>query len=68
MTAALCLTRRVLVDVGIHVSAIVCLDPRWTRPVPSPQHPRAQRRARAATGGIPHVTECAHPDTVAPGL
>ena len=52
----------------IHVSAIVCLDPRWTRTVPSPQRPHAQRRHRAATAQPLTPPECAHPDTVEPGL
>ena len=67
MTAALRLTRRALVDVVIHVSAIVCLDPRWTRTVPSPQRPHAQRRDRTATAQSLKSPECAHPDIVEPG-
>jgi hypothetical protein len=68
MTADPHLTRRTRVDVVIHVSAIVCLDLRWTRQVPSPPRPHTQRRARADAGTHPYATECAHPNTVAPGL
>jgi hypothetical protein len=62
------LTRRTFVDVDLHVSEIVCLEPGWTPPVPSPQRPHARRRARAATAQTAKPLDCAHPDTVDPGL
>jgi hypothetical protein len=68
MTADPRLTRRALVDVVLHVLEIVCLEPRWTPPVPSPQRPHAPRRARAATAHTATPLECAHPNTVDPGL
>ena len=67
MTAAPRLTRRALVDVIIHVPAIVCLDPRWTPTIPSPQRPQTQRRDRAATVQSLTSPECAHSNNVEPG-
>jgi hypothetical protein len=68
MTADPSLIHRVLVDVVIHVSEIVCLDPGWTMPGSSPRAParptsRSYRRCAYLT-----PPACAHPDNVEPGL
>ena len=55
MTADPRLTRRVLVDVVIHVSAIVCLEPRSSAApgTVSPSVRTHRRRARAAARTTP---------------
>jgi hypothetical protein len=68
MTADPHLTHSAIVDVVIHVSEIVCLEPGWTLPVPL--HPAA---ARSASRSCRHCTdpkrpECARPNIVESGL
>jgi hypothetical protein len=68
MTAAPRLTHRGLVDVVIHVSEIVCLEPDWALPIPSPRASARPASRSCRRCAYPKPPECAHPDTVEPGL
>ena len=68
MTADQRLTRHALVNVVIHVSQIVCLEPRWTLPAPPPPRPHTGVALVPPLHRPTKPPECARPDTVEPGL
>jgi hypothetical protein len=62
------LTHRVLVDMVIHVSEIVCLELGWLRLVSSPRASARLASPSCRRCTSPKPPERAHPDTVEPGL
>ena len=68
MTANPRLTHPVLDDVGIHVSAIVCLERRWVLQDPSPRGSAQSAAAARRHPDILHTTEYPYPRHRGTGL